>query len=152
MPANNDLADREIVFERVYDAPRERVWRAYTEVEHLVHWWGPDGFRTTYEEYDLRPGGIAKFIMHGPDGKDWPNKMWFREVEKPERLVFGHGDFERPWFDVTVTFEALGNQTRLVARILFATAAECAAKKEFGAVEGGRQTYEHLAQYLKEMS
>jgi uncharacterized protein YndB with AHSA1/START domain len=148
----NDLSDREIVLERVFDAPRELVWRAYTEVEHLVHWWGPDGFTTTYHEFDLRPGGIAKFIMHGPDGKDWPNKMWFREVVKPERLVYGHGDFERPWFDVTATFEARGKQTLFVARMLFATAAECAAKKQFGAVEGGRQSHNRLAQYLREMS
>jgi len=152
VPESNDVSDREIVFERVFDAPRELVWRAFTEVEHLVHWWGPNGFTTTYHEHDVRPGGIAKFTMHGPDGKDWPNKMWFREVVKPERLVYGHGDFERPHFDVTVTFEARGKQTRFVSRILFATAAECAAKKEFGAIEGGRQTYERLAQYLKGMS
>ena len=80
--ARSDIADRELVFEREFDAPRELVWRCWTEVEHLVHWWGPDGFRTTYEEMDVRPGGVARFVMHGWD-RDWPNKMWFHEVDPP---------------------------------------------------------------------
>lgn len=138
--------------ERVFDAPRELVWRAYTQVEHLVHWWGPDGFTTIYHEYDVRPGGIAKFTMRGPDGKEWPNKMWFHEVVKPARLVFDHGDFEKPWFKVTVTFDPHDTGTRLVARLVFPSVEACAAAKARGAVEGGRQTYEKLANYLREMS
>jgi len=147
-----DLSEREIILERVFDAPRELVWRAYTQVEHLVHWWGPDGFTTVYHEHDLRPGGIAKFTMRGPDGKEWPNTMWFHEVVKPARLVFDHGDFEKPWFRVTVTFEEQGTGTRFLARMVFPTAEGCAASKAFGAVELGKQTYEKLANYLREMS
>ncbi len=153
MPAPNaEIADREIVLERVFDAPRELVWRAFTQVEHLVHWWGPNGYRTTYDHYELRPGGTAKFTMHGPDGKEWPNKFWFLEVEEPSRIVFDHGDFEKPWFRVTVTFEQSGSRTRYRAHMAFPTAEACAAAKARGAIELGKQTYEKLANYLRAMS
>ena len=145
--ARSDIADRELVFEREFDAPRELVWRCWTEVEHLVHWWGPDGFRTTYEEMDVRPGGVARFVMHGWD-RDWPNKMWFHEVDPPRRLVFDHGDFERPWFHVTVDFEDLGGRTRTVQRLTFDTVEACEAAKKYG-VEGNRQTSARLVAYLK---
>jgi uncharacterized protein YndB with AHSA1/START domain len=148
----NDLADREIVMERVHHAPRALVFRAWTCVEHLVHWWGPDGFRTTYHEMDVREGGVARFVMHGPDGTDYPNKMWFHEVRRPEKLVFDHGDFERPWFKVTVTFEDLGGKTRMVSRMLFATVEEREATEKYGAIEGGRQTHARLARYLADLA
>ncbi len=149
---NAEIADREIVLERVFDAPRELVWRAFTQVEHLVHWWGPDGFRNTYYEYDLRPGGVAKFTMHAPDGTDYPNKFWFLEVVEPARIVFDHGDFERPWFRVTVTFEESGRGTRYRARMVFPTVEACNAAKSRGAIELGKQTYEKMANYLRGMS
>ena len=61
---------REIVSIRVFDFPRELVFNAWTDPEHLVHWWGPKGFTNTFHEFDLRPGGIWRFVMHGPDGRD----------------------------------------------------------------------------------
>jgi len=146
--AGSDIAGRELVFEREFDAPRELVWNCWTQVEHLVHWWGPDGFRTTYEEFDVRPGGMARFVMHGPDGHDWPNKMWFKEVDPPRRLVFDHGDFEKPWFHVTVDFHDLGGRTRTVQRMLFDTVEACESAKKYG-IEGNRQTMSKLAAYLK---
>lgn len=147
----SETEDRELLMERVFAAPRATVWRAFTQPEHLAHWWGPNGFRTTYHEYDLRPGGTAKYTMHGPDGRDWPNKVWFLEVDAPARLVYDHGDFERPWFHVTVVFEQRDDRTLLRMRTLFATAAECEQAKTY-AVEGGRQTLERLAHYLEKMS
>jgi len=68
-------ADREIVTTRVVDAPRERVWRAWTERAQVAQWWGPNGFTNTIHEMDLRPGGVWQFVMHGPDGA--PSKAFF---------------------------------------------------------------------------
>ena len=65
-------ADREIVATRVFDAPRDLVFRMWTDPAHIVHWWGPNGFTTTIHEMDVRPGGMWRFIMHGPDGVDYP--------------------------------------------------------------------------------
>ena len=75
-----------IVTTRVFDAPRDLVWAAWTDPAHLAQWWGPDGFTTTTSAYDLRPGGTWRFMMHGPDGSDYPNRITFDEIVRPERL------------------------------------------------------------------
>ena len=82
-------ADREFVHSRVIDAPRDRVFRAIAEPGRLARWWGPDGFTSTFETFELRPGGAWRFVMHGPDGTDYPNESAFLEVE-PERIVLEH--------------------------------------------------------------
>ena len=79
-------AAREIVAARVFDAPRELVFDAWTDPEHVAQWWGPNGFTNTIHEMDVRPGGVWRFVMHGPDGVDYNNKIVYIEVVKPERL------------------------------------------------------------------
>jgi uncharacterized protein YndB with AHSA1/START domain len=147
-------SDREIVLSREYDAPRELVWRAYTDPAHVNNWWGPNGFTNTVYEMDVRPGGRWRFMMHGPDGKDWPNRIVYQEVAAPERLVFLHGedvDDDPGAFHVTVKFDDLGGRTRVTQKMVFATAAQRAGVEQFGAVELGKQTLEKLAAYLKTM-
>ena len=148
-------ADREIVLSRELDAPRELVWRAYTDPAHLPNWWGPHGFTNTVHEIDVRPGGRWRFTMHGPDGTDYPNRIVYREVVAPERLEFAHGedvDDDPDAFQVTVTFDDLGGgRTRVTQRMLFPTAAQREAVVQFGAVELGKQTMDKLAAYLKTM-
>jgi uncharacterized protein YndB with AHSA1/START domain len=146
--------DREIVLTRVFDAPRELVFQAYTQPEHLAQWYGPNGFTITTYEHDCRPSGRWRFMMHGPDGKDWPNRMVFREVVRPERLVFDHGsdvDDDPDQFHVTITFEDEGGRTRLTSRMVFRTREQRDVKTNFGAVELGHQTLARLAEYLETM-
>jgi uncharacterized protein YndB with AHSA1/START domain len=161
MPAKNDqstvdTSDREIVVSRLLNASRELVFQAFTDPQHVVHWWGPNGFTNTNREMNVRVGGVWRFTMHGPDGTDWPNRITYLEVIKPERLVYLHDDDSDSEggqkFHVTVTFEAQGKKTLLTMRSLFATAAECEQVKQFGAVEGGQQTIDHLEAYLAKMS
>jgi len=76
-------SDREIVTTRVVDAPRELVFRAWTEPEHVGQWWGPNGFTSTIQEMDVRPGGVWRLVMHGPDGTDYPNESIYLEVVRP---------------------------------------------------------------------
>ncbi len=85
-PATN-TTDREIIISRVFDAPREMIWDAMMDPKKVVKWWGPRGFTTTVEVMDVRPGGVWKLTMHGPDGANYPNKSIFQEVVKPERVV-----------------------------------------------------------------
>ena len=142
-------ADREIVTTRVINAPRELVFEAFTDPEHIGEWWGPNGFTTTIHEMNVRPGGVWKYIMHGPDGVDYDNKVIYVEIVKPERLVYTHGDFENPaQFHVTVTFADEAGKTRLTMRALFDTQAARDEAKKFGAVEGGNQTLARLESYL----
>ena len=86
-PAATLPSDREIVLTRAFAAPRELVWRAWTEPEHFARWMGPDGFTTTVREMDVREGGTSRYTMRGPDGTDYPNRVIYREVVRPERLV-----------------------------------------------------------------
>lgn len=145
-------ADREIVATRVFDAPRELIFQMWTDPHHVVQWWGPRGFTNTIYEMDVRPGGVWRLVMHGPDGVDYPNKIVYSEVVRPKRLVYTHGsgdDSEQGQFLVTVDFEELGNKTRLSVKALFKSAAERdEAVEKHGAVEGLNQTLERLAEHL----
>jgi uncharacterized protein YndB with AHSA1/START domain len=147
-------ADREIVASRLLDAPRELVWEAFTDPAQVVQWWGPRGFTTTIHEMDVRPGGVWRHTMHGPDGTDYPNKSVFIEVVKPERIVFSHGGGKKGApganFEATWTFEQQGDKTLLTGRMVFPTAAaRNLVIKEYGAVEGARQTLDRLEEQLK---
>jgi uncharacterized protein YndB with AHSA1/START domain len=149
-------ADREMSTTRLFNAPRELVYKVWTEPEHMAQWWGPRGFTNTIHEMDVRPGGVCRLTMHGPDGTDYPNKMVFVEVVKPERLVYRHfgGDQEKKGthFDATVTFTERDGQTEVSMRMVFATAAERdRVDREYGAVEGQKQMLERLGEYLKGM-
>lgn len=150
-----NTADREIVITRVFDAPRELVFEAWTNPKHVAQWWGPNGFTTTIQEMDVRPGGIWRLVMRGPDGTDYKNKIVFSEVVKPERLVYRHvpeAGTESTTHESTVTFVELGGKTEVTMRMLFASAAarEHIVKK-YGAIEGGKQTLGRLGEYLKTM-
>ena len=143
-------SDREIIQERVFDAPRDLVWRAWTDPKHVDQWWGPNGFRNQTFAMDFRVGGTWTYVMHGPDGKVWPNWIRYEEIQKPERLVYAHGGEagEPAHFHVTVTFTEVGGKTRVVMRSVFPNAEAVLAAKKFGAVEGGRQTLARLAGHL----
>jgi len=145
------IAEREIVVTRVYAAPRELVWRTWTEPQHVVHWWGPDGFSLTIHEMDVRPGGLWNFHMHGPDGADYLNHIVYVEVAKPDRLVYDHGP--TPRFRSTVTFDEQGGKTAVSMRSIFETVADYErAVNVFHAIEGGKQTLGRLAEYLTKLS
>jgi uncharacterized protein YndB with AHSA1/START domain len=150
-------ADREIVITRVFNAPRERVFNAMTDPKQVVQWWGPKGFTTTIEKMDVRPGGVWKHVMHGPDGTDYPNKSVFIEVVKPERIVYSHGGGKKggpaAQFHATWTFEAQGTMTKLTLRMVFpSAAARDQVVKQYNAIEGGNQTLDRLAEHLAKMA
>ena len=147
----DEITGREIVATRVFDAPRELVWEVWTDPKHLAQWWGPNGFTNTIHEIEVKPGGVWRFIMHGPDGTDYRNEIVYVEVVKPERLVYDH--VSGPRFHVTVTFTEEGDQTRLNMQMLFESAAERDnTVKKFGAVEGLNQTLGRLQDYLAKMA
>ena len=151
-----DTTDREMVITRILDAPRELVWKAVTNPQHVTQWWVPDGFTDTLGKMDFRVGGEWKHTMHGPDGKDYPNKSTFTSIVKPERIEYSHGGSRKgdpeAQFDASWTFEALDKQTRVTMRAVFPTTeARDAAVKIYNAIEGGKQTLAHLAEYLLTM-
>lgn len=149
VPPPSDLAARTLVQERVFDAPPELVWKAFTEPEHLDQWWGPNGFRNKTSALKLEVGGTWRYEMIGPDGKVWPNWIRFQQIVKPKVLVYDHGgEGDEPHFHVTVTFTPVGEKTRVTLSSLFPSAEAVAAVKKFGAVEGGFQTLARLSGHL----
>ena len=144
------LSDREIVSTRVFDAPRELVFKAFSDRDHLVHWWGPKGFTNTFHEFDMRPGGVWRFVMHGPDGVDYKNESVFVEIVRPERIVFHHLKPVHE-FQMTVTFVEQDDKTMLTWRMLFKSAAECDKVKVF-AVEANEQNFDRLEAQLAKMA
>jgi uncharacterized protein YndB with AHSA1/START domain len=146
------VGDREIAATRVLDAPRALVWEAWTEPEHIAKWWGPNGFSTTTHSMDLRPGGVWRYVMHGPDGRDYKNRVTYLEVVKPERLVYKLGsddDAEPVNHHVTVTFREQGGGTRVDMRMVFDSAAVRSHVIEtYGAFEGLKQHLGRLEQHL----
>ena len=90
MSDNESIEARSFLHTRLVDAPRERVFRAFSDPAHLAKWWGPDGFSSTFETFELRQGGQWKFVMHGPDGANYPNENVFAEFDPPRRVVVDH--------------------------------------------------------------
>jgi uncharacterized protein YndB with AHSA1/START domain len=143
-------ADREIIITRTFDAPRELVWEAMTNPEHVVHWWGPNGFTNTLEKMDFRVGGEWN---HGPDGTNYPNKSVYTAIVKPERIELSNGGRRKgdpnANFDAMWTFHVVGGQTKVTIHLLFPTAeARNVVIGKYGAIEGGNQTLARLASYL----
>jgi uncharacterized protein YndB with AHSA1/START domain len=153
-----EASDREIRLAREFDAPRHLVWRAIVEPQHMAKWWGPRGFTTTVDEIDLKPGGLWKYTMHGPNNDHYPNQSVFLEIVPNERIAYtqaGHREGgPGTSFVATWTFESIGSQrTRVTMQALFPTAADrdfCI--QEFGALEGGKQTLECLGEHLLTMT
>ena len=142
-------ADREIVATRVVDAPREHVFEMFTDRQHVARWWGPKGFTSTIDEMDVRPGGVWRFVMHGPDGIDDKNKIVYDEIARPERLVYTHTGGAQ--FQATATFTSYGEKTVLAMRMLFESSRERdRVVKKFGAIEGLSQTLDRLEAYVGE--
>jgi uncharacterized protein YndB with AHSA1/START domain len=144
--------EREIVLSRVFDAPRELVFEAWTDPKGLEEWFGPKGFVTTTHEIDVRVGGRWRFEMRAPDGTCFPNRMEYLEIKRPERLVIDHGsdvDNDPHRFRVTITFDAQRDgKTVVTMRQLHPSKAQRDAKLGFGAVELGYQTLDKLAAKL----
>src|SRR5580692_2089725 len=143
-------SEREISITRILNAPKELVFEVWTDPKHQSEWWGPNGFTNTLKQMDLRPGGKWIHTMHGPDGTDYPNEATFTEIVKPDLIKFTHA---LPKFDVTVTFEAIGNKTKLTMRNVFETAEiRNFLAKEHGAVEGQVQTINRFEELLSKMT
>ena len=149
--ARSFTADREIAATRLLDAPRALVWKAWTDPRHIARWWGPNGFTNTIEKMEVRPGGAWEFVMHGPDGTDYKNRVIYDEIVEPERICYRH--LSGPVFRVIVTFAEADGGTVLTMRMQFGSAAERNQVAErFRAVDGQSQTLERLAGHLASVS
>ncbi|OWJ68674.1 SRPBCC family protein [Inquilinus limosus] len=145
-------SDRELVLSRLIDAPREKLFRAWTEPELMKQWFTPRPWTTPVIEVDLRPGGSNLIVMRGPDGTEFPNRGVYLEVVKNERLVFTDAytkawePSEKPFFTGIITFEDEGGKTRYTARAVHWTVADREAHEKMGFHEGWGICADQLAE------
>ncbi len=150
-------SDRELVLTRLIDAPRHKLYRAWTEPALLKQWFAPLPFTTPVVELDLRPGGASLFVMRDTEGNDYPNHGVYLEVVENERLVFTDAyvtawePSEKPFMTVIVTFADEGGKTRYTARALHWTAEARQAHEEMGFHEGWGQCADQLAALAKKI-
>lgn len=161
-----NLEESELVITRIFDAPRDLVFMAWAEAEHLRHWWGPKGFALSVSKLDFRPGGFFHYSMRSSDGHEMWGKFVYREIAQPDRIVFVNsfsdeeGNITRAPFSQTVPLEILNTvtlsenegKTTLTIRVcpINATAEE---RETFKAMfesmqQGYGGTFDQLADYL----
>ena len=164
MTAANTKSDSEVVISRTFNAPREFVFAAWSDPAHFVHWWGP--FPTTNPEceIDFRAGGAFRWVMRSPDGVDYPLTGVYREIIKPERIVYTQSLNDNPpaWRDklnalrhapagslvpdgtVTVTFEDVQSKTLLTITSGFDSALTAQAFRDMQMVQGWGMSLDRL--------
>lgn len=149
-----DPTEYNTTMQRTFDAPRERVWNAWTDPERVKQWWGPEGFTVPRCELDVRPGGALRIDMEGPDGTVYPSEGVLEEVVEPEKLVLvdaaGEDDDGNYQFEVrqTVTFEERDERTLLTLEAEVLEATPEAAEHLEGMEEGWSQSLEKLEHML----
>ncbi|WP_368911909.1 SRPBCC family protein [Taklimakanibacter deserti] len=152
-PLDSWELDREIVLSRVIAAPRELVFKVWTDPQHLPIWFGPEGFKVETLEIDIRVGGQWRFVFVGPDGTRYDNRVVFLKIEPPYLLEVNHGadkDDDPNLFRTIVTFDEQSNgKTVVTLRQLHPTKARRQGAIGFGAVELGYQTLDKLARHVE---
>jgi uncharacterized protein YndB with AHSA1/START domain len=145
--AKADTKNRELFLSRKLNAPVELVWEVWTKPEHIVNWWGPDGFTNTITKMEVKPGGEWDLVMHGPDGTDYENKSIFKEIIPFKKIVYEHISY--PHIIATIHFEETGEETLISWHMLFDSHEEfIAVVKAYKADEGLKQNMKKLTVYL----
>ncbi len=143
-----------LVLSRVFDAPRDLVFKVWTDPKHVAQWWGPNGFTNPVCELDVRPGGAIRIDMRGPDGVIYPMKGVFHEIVEPERLVFTSSALEdeegHPQLVAltTVTFAEVNGKTKLTVQVVVVTSGPAAAGALAGMEQGWTEMLDRLAEEL----
>jgi uncharacterized protein YndB with AHSA1/START domain len=149
--------NRELVLTRIIDAPREKVFRAWTEPELLKQWFAPSPWTTPAAELDVRPGGTSTIVMRSPDGADFPNSGVYLDVVKNERLVFTDAytkawePSDKPFMTVILTFEDENGKTKYTARVRHWTVADRETHEAMGFQQGWGQCADQLAALVAKM-
>jgi uncharacterized protein YndB with AHSA1/START domain len=142
--------DREIHVERVFDAPRGRVFDVFNDPELIPEWWGPRGTTTIVDQMDVRVGGSWRYVMRNPDGSESGFRGTYREVTPPERIVrtFEWEGMPGHVLVESATFEDLGDRTRVTTTMLFHTTEERDGMLASGMERGLNETYSRLDDVL----
>lgn len=147
------IQNNKVTFKRYIDVPISLAFEVWTTHEHLSQWFGPDGFTITTKTLNFSNGGIWEFIMHGPDGTDYKNKVQFADIKNPHHIIYkhlgdgeGHADVD---FESRIIFESVGQGTHVTMEQIFSSPEELErVNKKYGSIEGGKQHIANFAEYL----
>jgi uncharacterized protein YndB with AHSA1/START domain len=142
-----EIAERELVTTCILNFPVNQVFAAWRDPSKLAKWWGPHGFTNTFDEFDFKENGKWTFVMHGPNGRDYFNKIIFKDIIPGKKITFDH--ILEPHFKTQVTFDDLGDRTKISYRQLFDSKAKCEAVKSY-AIDGNEQNMDRLNSLLLE--
>lgn len=154
-------SENDLVITREFDAPRDLVWRVWTEPRHIEKWWGPRGFETTVTEMDLRVGGKWRYVMAGADGTEYPVSGIITELDPP-KLIVTTDEFDDGFDEIeamkgidlpkgivaSARFDDLGARTRLTLSISHATPEDRAKHEAMGVVAGWGSSFDRMDDYL----
>ena len=144
----NTTPDSEIISTRIVNYTITAVYEAWTNPDHLKKWWGPAGFTNTFHEFDFRPGGKWRFIMHGPEKGNYANECEFIKIEKPNLIAWKR--HSKPLFQVVATFkEVTADKTHIEFKMLFDSPGECNKLKPF-VVDKNEENFDKLEVVLSE--
>jgi uncharacterized protein YndB with AHSA1/START domain len=155
--ANDNASKYDLTLTRIFDAPRELVFKAWTDMKQVQQWWGPAGFTNPVCEIDPRPGGAMRIHMRGPDGTIYPMTGRYVELTEPERIVFTSGPTDadgKPLFEVlaTVTFADRDGKTELTLQARVTSMTDIAPQYLQGMEQGWSQSLDRLAETLASTS
>jgi uncharacterized protein YndB with AHSA1/START domain len=148
------MENTDMTITRIFDAPRELVWKAWTEQKHIKNWWGPKGFTNPVCEWDAKPGNKILIHMKGPDNNTYPMDGEFQQITKPEKIVFKSAALDKDgnhMFEIinTITFAESGSKTKMTLHFLVTKTTPIAAQHLAGAKIGWNQSFDKLVELLK---
>jgi uncharacterized protein YndB with AHSA1/START domain len=145
-------SDREIEMTRLFDAPRELVFDAFSNPAHVPHWFGPRGWSVPVCEIDLRPGGSWRYVLRGPDGEEMGMSGVYKEIAPPERIVTTESFDDYPGESLnTLTLTEEDGKTRYTVTVLYADMETRDAVLASGMSEGAAETLQRLAEHLESL-
>jgi len=150
------IQGNKVIYKKYFDVSIDLVFEAWSSPEHLSQWWGPNGFTITTKSISFSNGGIWDYVMHGPDGHDYKNKVQFIDIKKPHHIyltMLGDGEGEKDVdFESRIFFEAAGEGTNLTMEQIFPNKEELErVNNKYGAIEGAKQHLGNLDKYLNKV-
>lgn len=149
----------ELIMERSFEAPKDLVFSMFVQAEHLVHWWGPEGWETTVYKMEVEPGGIWHYCMRSSDGQEAWGKSTYREIDPPNKLVYvdafsdeqGNEVTDMPIMLIAMDFVEEGAMCKVVSSTKFDSREELQKVIDMQVVDGMAETYKRLDKYLIEL-
>lgn len=150
MSLSKEVLERSVELQRQLPFKRDLVWKALSDPAHVNNWWGPDGFKNEDVSLDFREGGVWSYTMVGPDGTRYPNRVYFKVLLPPAKMVFDHGDDKSIWFETTIVLEERDGGTLYFQRQVFPSKERRdEVVEKYGAIEGGKQHLAKLEAYIR---